>query len=167
MKQTLKYIYDRQVELMRYAETKHSIIITLSSAVIAFVSTLYSDNRLINIVSSASIVLALISIIYSFVALSVKSTKVRTKTKQEHRQNLIRYSSIIHYDENTYILDMKKSYNFPDDYKPDEFDYDLARQIIITARSVWIKFSYFNFALVFLFISVMSAIIAVWLKGNL
>ena len=74
MKQTLKYIYERQIELMRYAETKHSITITLASAVIAFVSTLFSESQLLNIFSSVSIVLALISIIYSFVALSAKKT---------------------------------------------------------------------------------------------
>ena len=166
MKQTLKYIYERQIELMRYAETKHSIIITLSSAVIAFVSTIYGNDRLINITISISIVFALISIVYSFVALSVKRTKVRKKPDKVHRTNLMRYNSIIHYDEQGYIEDMKKSYNFPKSYIPDEFDFDLARQVIVTAKSVWVKFTYFNFALVFLLISVLSAIFAVWLRGN-
>lgn len=166
MKQTLKYIYERQIELMRYAETKHSITITLASAVIAFVSTLFSESQLLNIFSSVSIVLALISIIYSFVALSAKKTSVRKKNPNNHKINLMRYSSIIHYDEHSYVSDIKTSYGFPTTYKPDEFDYDLARQVIVTAKSVWIKFTYFNFALVFLFLSVLSAIIAVWLRGT-
>ena len=44
MKQTLKYIYERLFESLKYAETKHSITMTIASAVIAFASTFFSDN---------------------------------------------------------------------------------------------------------------------------
>ena len=70
MKQTLKYIYQTLFENLKYAETKHSITMTIASAVIAFASTYFSDNKLINILASATIMLALISIIYSSESIS-------------------------------------------------------------------------------------------------
>ena len=49
MKQTLKYIYERLFENLKYAETKHSITMTIATAVIAFASTFFSLNKIINI----------------------------------------------------------------------------------------------------------------------
>jgi hypothetical protein len=46
-------------------------------------------------------------------------------------------------------------------------DMDLARQVISTAKLVGIKFSYFNFALVYLFLSIVCGIVVVCIKGNI
>ena len=46
MKQTLKYIFDKLYENMKYAEGKHSIILALSSAVIAFASTFFNNDNI-------------------------------------------------------------------------------------------------------------------------
>lgn len=168
MKQTLKYIYERLFDSLRYAETKHSITMTIASAVIAFSSTFFSNNSAVNILTSASIMLSLISIIYSFIALLSRDVKIKQNIgKDVKRNNLMNYKTIIQYSDVEYVKKLKKEYQLPASYKPDEMDLDLARQVITTAKLVSIKFSYFNYALVYLFLSIICAIVVVCIKGNL
>ena len=49
MKQTLKYIYSVVFDNLKFAEAKHTLVLTLSSAVIAFASTFFSINIYQNI----------------------------------------------------------------------------------------------------------------------
>ena len=167
MKQTLKYIYERLFDNLRYAETKHSITMTIASAVIAFASTFFSDVSSINILSSACIMLSLISIIYSFIALLSREVKVKSKETEVKRNNLMHYKTIVLYSDVSYVKAIKKQYALPSSYKHDEMDLDLARQVISTAKLVKIKFSYFNFALVYLFLSLVCGILVVCIKGNI
>ena len=167
MKQTLKYIYERLFENLRYAETKHSITMTIASAVIAFASTFFSDNNIVNIITSACIMLALLSILYSFIALLSRKVKVSHKEKNDTHQNLMLYSTIKNFSDISYCKKIKTAYNLPPSYKIDEMDLDLARQVITTAKLVNLKFSYFNFSLVFLFLSLLCGIVVVCIKGNL
>lgn len=167
MKQTLKYIYQTLFEKLKYAETKHSITMTIASAVIAFASTYFSDNKLINILASATIMLALISIIYSFVALLSRNVKLPKKDTHTENKNLMSYRTISNYTDIGYAKKIKKEYNLPPNYNIDEMDLDLAREVISVAKLVSIKFSYFNYALFFLFLSILCTIVAVCIRGNL
>ena len=167
MKQTLKYIYERLFDNLRYAETKHSITMTIASGVIAFASTFFSNNNIINILSSACIMLALISIVYSFIALLSREVRISKSDKLHSRNNLMHYKTIKEYSELAYVKKIKHEYGFPSSYKPDEMDLDLARQVISTAKLVRIKLSYFNFALIYLFLSILCGIIVVCIKGNI
>lgn len=167
MKQTLKYIFDKLYENMKYAEGKHSIILALSSAVIAFASTFFNnDNIFQNIFASTCLIFALISIIYCFCALIAKNPAIKAH-KNVKCDNLLNYRSIITHDEETYLKALKEEYTFLKDYKPDEFDKDLTRQIIKVAKSINVKFTYFNFSIVFLVFSILSAIVTVMIRGNL
>ncbi len=167
MKQTLKYIYQSLFENLKYAETKHSITMTIASAVIAFASTYFSNNKLINILASATIMLALISIIYSFVALLSRNVKLPKKDSHIEDTNLMSYRTISKYTDIGYVKKIKKDYKLPANYIIDEMDLDLAREVISIAKLVSIKFSYFNFALFFLFLSILCTIVAVCIRGNL
>lgn len=167
MKQTLKYIYERLFEDLKYAETKHSITMTIASAVIAFASTFFSNNYVLNILSSACIMLALISIIYSFIALLSRNVHVSNKEKAVAKNNLMLYKTIKEYSDISYCKKLRTSYQLPKDYKIDEMDLDLARQVITTAKLVNLKFSYFNFSLVFLFLSILCGIVVVCIRGNI
>ena len=165
MKQTLKYIYNVVYENMKFAETKHSIVLTLASAVIAFATTFFSTNSRQNLLAVGSIVFELIAILYSFVALVAR--KVRTKKrKTKDTDNLLFYKDIMHYDEKSYIDTIKKKYNFTNIYKPDQMDYDLASEIIITSKLASLKFTYFNLAVLFLIASIICLITTVLLKGQ-
>lgn len=167
MKQTLKFIYDKLYENMKYAEGKHSIILALASAVIAFASTFFSNSNLFqNIFATSCLLFALISIIYCFCALISKSPSINAH-KNVKTDNLLSYKCIITHDEKTYLKALKDEYDFLKDYKPDEFDKDLAKQIIAVAKSTNLKFTYFNFAVVFLIFSILSGIAVVIVRGNL
>lgn len=166
MKQTLKYIYSVVFDNLKFAEAKHTLVLTLSSAVIAFASTFFSINIYQNIFAIASIIFGLIAIFYSFVALVARKVKYKQK-KIKKTSNLIYYKDIMKFDENGYIDQIKKQYDFTKIYKPDNMDYDLARQIISVSKLSYIKYIYFNFAVVFLIASIICIIMAVLIKGQL
>lgn len=167
MKQTLKYIYHQLFETMKFAETKHSITITIATAIVAFATTFFSDNVTVNLLSSACIMFALISIIYSFVALTLRRNVVPKRNKIKSKINLLDYHVITSFDEYSYVQTIKEMYKLPNAYKPDDFDFDLARQVIITARAIKVKLGCFNYSLVFLLFSLICGILVASLKGNL
>ena len=167
MKQTLKYIYSIVYDDMKFAEAKHNIVLTLSGAVIAFSTTFFSSNSIQTVFAVASIIFSLIAILYSFVALIARRVRVRQRKRVKNNPNLISYSDIIHFDEFSYIKAIKSDYDFVKQYKPDQMDYDLAREIISTSKLTWIKCLYFNLAVIFLIASILSIIIAVLIRGNL
>lgn len=156
MKQTLKYILERLVNMRKFAEDKHSITIALASGVIVFASYFFNSQRPeVIFISASSIVFALISVLYSFLALSAKRVKVKNITKKDDG-DLIDYKSVAEFGVENYLETIKNNYKFPKSYKFDQFDKDLAIQIISTAKVIKIKFSYFNIALIFLSISIIA-----------
>lgn len=165
MKQTLKYIYSIVYDNLKFAESKHTLILTFSGAVLAFATTFFSENIAQNLFAIASIVFALLAIFYSFIALVAKTSKI-TNTHKAKVCNLTFYKDIMNFDEVSYINEIKKQYEFTNIYKPDNFDYDLARQIISNSKLAHTKFLYFNFAVVFLLASVLSLIVTVLIRGG-
>lgn len=161
MKQTLKYILERLLNLRKFAEEKHSVTIALASGVIVFSSYFISNQKNVVIfVSASSIVFALISVLYSFLALSARRVKVKTETKKSSG-DLIDYKSVSEFGIKNYLQSIKNNYLIPKTYKYDQFDEDLAMQIISTAKVIKLKFYYFNVALVFLSLSIICCVIAI------
>lgn len=166
MKQTLKYIYSVVFDNLKFAEGKHTLILTLSSAVLAFATTFFSNNLTQNLFAISSIIFALIAILYSFVALVAR--KVRSKQKSVNgNESLVYYKHIMRFDEKGYIEAIRKKYGFGHIYKPDALDYDLAKQIISASKIAWIKFIYFNFAVFFLIASIACIIFTVLIRGQI
>lgn len=167
MKQTLKYIFDRLEEQQKYAETKHSISITLASALTVFSATyLDSSKPLINVLSAVSIIFSLVSVIYSFVALSAKQIRF-SKTKIPNDENLLYFKHIARFSPEDYIAEILKKYPLFKGYKFDSFDLDLSRQVVATAKTISAKFLLFNFALTFLILSLFCESSVIILKGLL
>lgn len=165
MKQTLKYILERLIENRKFAEEKHSITIALSSAVIIFFSGFISqENQMIQFLSALSIIFALVSVLYSFFALTVRRVKTKTRHSIENG-NLFDYKDIAKFDEEKYLIAMKKQYEFPKSYRIDDFDRDLARQVISISKAISFKFLYFNIALLFLAIGISCGVIVICLLG--
>ena len=160
MKQTLKY------ENMKFAEAKHSIVLTFCGAVIAFATTFLGNNAVENLFSVASILFSLIAILYSFVALVARKVRIK-KRKTNKGGNLIFYKDIMHYDASGFILEIKKKYEFTKIYKEDNMDLDLAEDIIATSKLAYIKFLYFNFAVLFLIVSIVCIILSVLIRGGI
>lgn len=166
MKQTLKYIYSLIYDDMKFAESKHNIVLTISGIVLAFATTFLGNNIAQTLFSIGSIIFSLIAILYSFVALVSRNVKVKQKKEKEH-YSLLAYKDIVRFDEKGYIEKIKKDYSFTNLYKPDKMDYDLAREIISVSKLTWIKFIYFNFAIVFLIMSIICIIATVLIKGQI
>ncbi len=166
MKQTLKYIYGIVYENMKFAETKHSIILTLASAVIAFATTFFGVDARQNLFAIASIILALIAILYSFVALVARRVRIKNK-KLKKEISLINYKDITRFDAQNFVEQIKREYDFTKIYKPDKMDYHLAYEVIITAKLAYIKFLYFNFAVLFLIVSIVCIILSVLIRGGI
>ena len=167
MKQTLKYILERMTQHRKFAEDKHSITIALSSAVIIFFSSFMANtNQLVQFLSALSIIFALISVLYSFFALTAKRFKTKNK-KTIFEGNLMDYKDVSKFDEEKYLQAVKKQYQFPNSLKFDEFDKNLASEIIAMAKTVAFKFSYFNIALLFLAIGISCGVMVIVLLGVL
>lgn len=168
MKQTLKYIYERLIDIIKIAEGKYSITLALASGVIVLGSSFIGQESFyIRVLAGGTIVFSLISIIYGFVALFARNVRLFRKRMPKNDKNLMFYKTIIKFDEYAYVDEIKKKYNFPKSYKPDEFDYNLARSVIAQARVVNIKFLYFNLSLLFLLLSVFLAVVMVMLLGGI
>lgn len=166
MKQILKYIYAQLFENLKFAETKNSIAITLSSAVIVFAVTFISQNDIIVVsISALSIALCLISIILSFFGITSKHSKSPRKDRHRENYNLMHYKDILSFNVEVYAKTIKKDYGLPRGYEIDNQDLDLCKQIIATAKSVNSKFSYFNFALLFIFLGIFILTIGIIYVG--
>lgn len=156
MKQILKYILSQVMENLHFAEGKHNISITLSSAVIVFAASQFSlYTRLGSVFASCAIVSCAASLFCSFSAMS--SRKIRwfhAFKRADKANNLIYFQDISSFDEETYLKKIQTDYSLPKQYKPDGFDFDLARQIIATSKVAKIKFRLFNAALSFLALSI-------------
>ena len=166
MKQTLKYIYERLLENMRFAESKHSITIALAGGIVVFASGFLNlSTTFVATLSAGCIIFALVSVLYSFIALSARKVHIKLRKNAPQTNNLMYYKNILKFDEEHYVETIQKQYNLPKSYKPDEMDKDLARQIISIAKVTNLKFSYFNFSLVFLFLSLSCAVGSIILLG--
>ena len=167
MKQTLKYIFDRLEEQLKYAETKHSISITLASALTVFSATyLDSSKPLVNALSAISIIFSLVSVLYSFIALSAKHIRFG-RTHKSQQENLLYFKHIARFSPEDYLKEIAKSYPLFKGYKTDQVDLDLSKQVVATAKTISAKFLLFNFALTFLILSLFCESAVIILKGVL
>lgn len=167
MKQTLKYIFDCLEEQLKYAETKHSISITLASALTVFSATyLDSSKPLVNALSAISIIFSLVSVLYSFIALSAKHIRFG-RTHKSQQENLLYFKHIARFSPEDYLKEISLSYPLFKGYKTDQFDLDLSKQVVATAKTISAKFLLFNFALTFLILSLFCESAVIILKGVL
>jgi hypothetical protein len=167
MKQTLKYILGVMTEHRKFSEDKHSITIALSSAVIVFFSSFMSNtNQLVQFLAALSIIFALISVLYSFLGLTVRRKKTSVNRSIEEG-NLLDYKDISKFETERYLQAIKKQYNFPNSLKFDDFDKNLANEVIAMAKTVSSKFLYFNFALLFLALGISCGVLMICLLGLL
>lgn len=169
MKQMLKYILAVVMENLKYAEAKHSVSVALNSGIILFVSSnLSTTNKIASFFASLSILFCGMSIAYGFLALMSREIKISKRQRiriSQEEINLVYFKDISSYAVTNYLDAIIKDYNFPKGYKPDGFEYDLARQIILNAKVTNIKFEYFNKSLKWLIIGIIFAVIMVAVLG--
>lgn len=164
MKQTLKYILSVIMENLKYAEGKHGVSIALATGIIIFASTNLDTLILLNIIfSGLAIFFCAISIGFSFLALMSRNIKI-TKKKEivvNSDLNLIYFKDIADFDANNYLNAIINYYDFPKGYTPDNFEIDLADEILLNARVTNLKFNFFNKSIQWLAVGIFFIIVIV------
>ena len=167
MKQTLKYILQYIIENLKIAETKHSIIIALDGAVVALALSLSNQEILLSkYLNYAVLFFSGFSIIISFFALHSRSISVKFKAKKYSDSNLLYYQNLAVMSSEELLKNIIKFYNFPANYKIDNFEIDLSSTIIANSKVVSQKFSLFNKSILFSVLSIICAL-ASFLVTNL
>ena len=155
MKQTLKYILQYVLETLKIAETKHSVIIALNGGVIVLALSLgNSDNPVVRYLNYSVLFFAGISIIISFFALHARTVRVKYKHKKYSDKNLLYYQNLASMSAGELLQNIIKYYNFPQNYKIDNFEIDLSSTIIANSKVIKLKFSLFNDSTFFCVLSI-------------
>jgi|AntRauTorcE11897_2_1112592.scaffolds.fasta_scaffold00001_29 hypothetical protein len=164
MKQTLKYILSVIVDNLNYAEGKHAVGVALSSGIIIFsAANLDPFASLATIFAGLSILFCSISIGFSLLALMSRDFKIKDYGKKviTNNTNLVYFKDIARFATDNYLNALIKSYNFPKNYKPDEFEVDLAKQVLLTAKLTNFKFLFFNKSIQSLAIGIIFTVVMV------
>ena len=164
MKQTLKYILSVVMENLKYAESKHGVSIALATGIIIFASSNLATLILLNIIfSGLAIFFCAVSIGFSFLALMSRNIRI-SKTKEVTATkdlNLVYFNDIRDFDAPNYLEAIINYYDFPKNYKPDEFEVDLAEQILLNAKVTSLKFNFFNKSIEWLAVGIFFIIVTV------
>ena len=166
MKQTLKYILQYVIENLKMAETKHSVIIALNGGVIALsLGFTQTENLIARYTIYAVLFFAGLSIIISFFALHARNVNVKFKAKKYTDKNLLYFQNLAIMSSEELIKNIIKYYNYPQNYKIDNFEIDIASTIIANSKIVKRKFQLFNDSAFFCVLSIISCLIAFLLNG--
>ena len=166
MKEILKYSHNLFFNKLKFIESKFSIIITLPTALTVF-SASYLNNfpPLITALSAIAIIFSLISVVYGFLAILLRKNKTKDYVKMKETIDLFYYKDVYKINEKNYIEQIIKNYPNLKNYKLDNYDLELAKQIIITAQEIQQKNIFFNFSIVFLIISLFTESLSIFLLG--
>ena len=166
VKQTLKYILEYVLNNLKIAESKHSIILALNGVILAFaVNYLMHKNTFVRYCDYLVIALSGLSIISSFFALHARSIRVKDKQKNIQNKNLLHYKNLSYLTSLQLVESVKEQYNFPQKYKPDNFDLDLASTIIANSKIVEKKYLLFNRSTLFCTLAILSALAMFFIIG--
>ncbi len=156
MKQLLKYILNINIDSLKIAETKHSVITTLSSGLSVLIANFLGDNKLLGYIS---IVFCLLSVVISFFALSAKSIKKFKGNIPESKADLIYHKYIASLTIDEYTQSIIQNYGFPSEYQMDKFEFDLAKEILATAKRANRKYRLFNYSIALLGVGILLGIL--------
>ena len=166
MKQTLKYILQYVIENLKIAETKHSVIIALNGAVIALTLGFAGSEKVYIIYLNYIVLLfAGLSIIISFSALHARKINVKYKAKKYSDKNLLYFKNLASMTTEELLLNIIKYYDFPHNYKIDNFEIDLASTIIANSKVAKAKYNLFNKSTFFCVISIFFALAMFFING--
>ena len=166
MKQILKYTLNVIIENVKFAETKHSIIISLNGALIVFTAGFFSSKIFeIALLNWSVLLFSAISMLISFSAMHSRFDKIKKDYKTKRVNSLLYYRDISSLDTIDYLNRIIINYNFPKNYVFDEYEKDLASEIIANARLAEIKYSLFNKSIFFLGLALVFGIVLFAIVG--
>ena len=154
MKQTLKYILSLVMENLKIAENKHGFILAINSGLVVItVGFFNSEIKLVIFLNWLVILFACISIFFCFLGLFARNIKFLDKYKNPKHINLLYYKDVSTFSELELIKCIIINYGFPKDYVVDNFEKDLAREIIVNSKIAIKKYKLFNISVVFLMVA--------------
>ena len=154
MKQILKYILSLIMENLKIAENKHGVILAINSGLVVITVGFFNSTvKLVIFLNWLVILFACISIFFCFMGLFARNVKFLEKYKNSKHINLLYYKDVSTFSENELLKCIIMNYDFPKDYETDNFEKDLARQIIINSKVATKKFRFFNISILFLIIA--------------
>ena len=161
MKQMLKYILALIIDQQKYAEQKHSFILAINSGIIVITVGFFTNSGpLVLLLNFCALFLCGISLSLNLIALYSRVIKIKQNNlKSLNECNMLYFGNIAYFSEDEFLKRIKSQYNFPENYECDNFDKDLARQIVINSRVVTIKHNLFNKSLIFLVGGLIAAVI--------
>lgn len=166
MKQILKYTLNIVIDNVKFSETKHSVIISLNGALIVFTAGFFSSKVFeIALLNWSVLLFSAISMLISFSALHSRFDKVKRNVKTSRVNSLVYYKDISSLNTQDFLNRIIISYNFPKDYVCDEYEKDLASEIIANARLAEIKYSLFNKSIFFLSLALIFGIVLFAIVG--
>ncbi len=156
----LKYILSLITHQQQYAEQKHSFILAINSGIIVLTVNFFTNNGpVVLLLNFCVLVMCGVSLCLNLLALYSRVIKTKnTKLNSLCKCNMLYFGNISYFSEEEFLIRIKSQYNFPESYTFDDFDRDLARQIVINSRVVSIKHNLFNKSLLFLIFGLISAI---------
>lgn len=145
------------MEHLKISETKHSISLALSSGLSVILANFIMQAR---IFCSIAIALCLLSAIVSFLALSSREIVSFKRKEPETATNLLYFKYICALSEKRYLNELIRDYGFPTNFKPDNFEQDLAREVIAISKRTNSKYNLFNVSLLLLATGIVFGMVA-------
>lgn len=166
MKEELKYLFDKVNDWLKFAEAKHIALITFDTAALFGLISLLTNSSVSKTAKVpitafvVGIALSVLISLFSFSSITNSSKVFQIKVGPEPNDNLLFFGHISKYQPIQYKEALKTKFNS----QIDEWEGQLADQIVVNSRIVMRKFRLFNWSvwtvLVFVGISIL-----LWILG--
>lgn len=141
----LKYIFANVNDWLKFAEAKHGGLIVLNAGLVVGILSSYSNIQ--NFIFKPTILIGIIcfgvSVFLSIVSQFPVTQNIFYNKKTVSNPNLYFFGHLSHFDNQTFIDELKKVDN---NFLPTKLDTDLINQILVNARIAQAKYGFFKFA---------------------
>jgi hypothetical protein len=150
----LKFIFNNINDWLKYAENKNAILIGLNGGalfgIVNLFFTLYNKQKIILLFYVCLLASALMFLISTIILLISFIPQLICKNKKNNsydfnKFNILYFSDIVNFDENTYLLQLAKVIGIPS-RRIEKIDYYYAQQIIINSKIALRKYKLFVYA---------------------
>ena len=144
-KSELKYIFANINDWLKFAEAKHGGLIVLNAGLVVGILSSYSNIQ--NFIYKPTILIGIIcfgiSVFLSIISQFPVTQNIFYNKKVIPNPNLYFFGHLSHFDNQTFIEELKK---VDDNFAPSKLDNDLINQILVNARITQAKYGFFKFS---------------------
>lgn len=144
-KQELKYIFSNINEWLKFAEAKHGGLVVLNAGLVVGILSSYTSIQAF--IFKPTVLIGVIcfgiSVFLSIISQFPITQNIFYNKKEIQNPNLYFFGHLSHFDNQTFIDELKK---VDSNFSLTKLDTDLINQILVNARIAQAKFGYFKFA---------------------